>query len=82
MNEKILIDLGKDAYAMLSPTEQQTLKLFIWAGCGCHKDLNTVQIGYSAIISWWTQNGLEPPVLLANRDNAAVLKIYHLKKML
>jgi hypothetical protein len=24
--------------------------------------------------TWWTENNVEPPVLLANRDNAAVLE--------
>ena len=74
MTEGIVIDLGKDAYEMLSDSEKRILKLFIWAGCGCHKDLNTVKAGYTEMASWWGENGIQPPVLLANRDNAAVLK--------
>ena len=74
MLEKILIRLGKEAYDMLDDKEKRILRLFIWAGCGCHKDLNTIRGGYAAIIKWWGDNDVEPPVLLANRDNAAILK--------
>ena len=74
MTEEIVIDLGKEAYEMLSDTEKRTLKLFIWAGCGCHKDLNTVKAGYVEMATWWEEHKITGPVLLANRDNAAVLK--------
>jgi hypothetical protein len=80
MTEKVVVELGKEAYEMLSDTEKQTLKLFIWAGCGCHKDLNTVKAGYAEMATWWEENSTEPPVLLANRDNAAVLKEISAKK--
>jgi len=73
MSKKLVIELGKDAYAMMSEEEQKTLSLFIWAGCGCHKDLNSVHGGYAAIASWWKKNNISGPVLLANQDNAAVL---------
>ncbi len=74
MMEKLVIELGKESFAMLSDDEKRALKLFIWAGCGCHKDLNTVRGGNAAMMAWWGANGVPPPVLLANRDNAAVLK--------
>ena len=75
MMEQLVIELGKEAYEMLSDHEKKVMKLFIWAGCGCHKDLNTVRGGYAAVMQWWSDNNdAEPPVLLANRDNAAVLK--------
>jgi hypothetical protein len=51
----------------LSDDEKRILKLFIWAGCGCHKDLNTVHGGNTAMMTWWKENQVEPPVLLANR---------------
>ncbi|HEY1870913.1 MAG TPA: hypothetical protein VGG71_07635, partial [Chitinophagaceae bacterium] len=71
--EQLTKDLGKDHYEKLSDDEKQILKLFIWAGCGCHKDLNTVRGGNTAMMAWWKDNHVEPPVLLANRDNAAIL---------
>jgi hypothetical protein len=74
MMESLIIKLGKEAYAMMSDDEKGTMKFFICARCGCHKDLNTVKGGYAAMKTWWTENNVEPPVLLANRDNAAVLK--------
>jgi hypothetical protein len=29
--------------------------------------------GYAAVMGWWGKNNIEPPVLLANHDNAAIL---------
>jgi len=49
MLEKVVADLGKEAFEMLSDDEKCMLRLFIWAGCGCHKDLNTVHGGYTAM---------------------------------
>jgi hypothetical protein len=73
MLEQLVIKLGKEAFELLSDSEKHIMKLFIWAGCGCHKDLNTVRGGYIAVTKWWLENNVEPPILLANRDNAAIL---------
>ena len=43
MVEGILAKQGKEAFEDLEENEQQFLRLFIWAGCGCHKDLNLIQ---------------------------------------
>ena len=64
--EKLVIRLGKEHYDTLSDDEKRILKLFIWAGCGCHKDLNTVRGGNSAMMAWWKDNNVTAPVLLAN----------------
>ena len=72
--EQLVIRLGKEHYNMLSDEQQRVLKLFIWVGCGCHKDLNTVRGGNSAMMSWWKLNGVTPPIALPNRDNAATMK--------
>src|ERR1700676_2075136 len=66
-------DLGKDVYEMMSDKEKRHLTYFVWAGCGCHKDLNSVRGGYFAMSKWWEEQKQTPPILLANRDNAAVL---------
>jgi hypothetical protein len=42
MIEEAVAELGKEAFNDLSDEEQHLFWLFIWAGCGCHKDLNTV----------------------------------------
>jgi hypothetical protein len=73
MLEQLVIKLGKEAFELLSNDEKRIMKLFIWAGCGCHKDLNTVRGGYAAVVRWWPENNVEPLRLLANRDNAAIL---------
>ena len=73
MVESLVAELGKEAFDLLSDEEQQVLKLFIWAGCGCHKDLNTVRGGYARMAGWWAENGIDGPVLLANHDNSPVL---------
>src|SRR5438046_9834364 len=65
--------LGKASFEMLSDDEKHILKLFIWCGCGCHKDLNTVRGGNAAMMVWWKEHNVSGPVLLANRDNTAVL---------
>ena len=74
MLEQLVIQLGEAAYENLSATEKRSLSLFIWVGCGCHKDLNSVQGGNAAMMDWGKANNIEGPVPLANRDNAAALK--------
>ncbi len=74
MMEKLLMELGKNSFEKLSPEEKRILKLFIWAGCGCHKDLNSVKGGNKAMMDWWKDNGIPGPVPLANRDNKATLE--------
>ena len=49
MVENVVQELGKGVFELLDPHEKRLLQLFIWAGCGCHKDLNTVRGGYTAI---------------------------------
>jgi len=51
MLEKTIAELGQEAFEKLSD-EEKHLRLFIWAGCGCHKDLNTIHGGYMAMANW------------------------------
>ena len=74
MLEKTIAELGQEAFAKLSDEEKHLLCLFIWADCGCHKDLNTICGGYMAMANWWKENELEGPVLLANCDNDPVIQ--------
>ena len=74
MVKKTLISLGEDKYAELSEEEQRELDFFIWVGCGCHKNLNSVSGGNKAMIDLWEEIGATGPILLANKDNTAVLK--------
>src|SRR6266545_5514922 len=74
MLEKTIAELGQEAFEKLSDEKKHLLCLFIWAGCGCYKDLNTIHGGYMAMANWWKENELEGPVLLANRDNDPVIQ--------
>jgi len=74
MLEKTIAELGQETFEKLSDEEKHLLHLFIWAGCGCHKDLNTIHGGYMAMANWWKENELEGPVLLANCDNDPVIQ--------
>ena len=74
MMEGLVIKLGEEVYNSMSEDEKRILKLFIWVGCGCHKDLNTVQGGYAELLKCYAVLGIPHPVLLPNRDNAAVIK--------
>jgi hypothetical protein len=74
MLEEVVAELGKEAFDNLSDDEKRIFRLFIWAGCGCHKDLNTVKGGYMAMMRFWKERGLEGPVLLANHDNDPVVQ--------
>ena len=56
MLQKLTADLGKDAFEKLSDHEKALFKLFIWVGCGCHKDLNTVLGGYISLSKFWKEN--------------------------
>ena len=76
MIEEQVAELGKEEFNNLSDEEKCLFRLFIWVGCGCHKDLNTIQGGCLAMADWWIENGLEEehPVLLANHDNDPVVQ--------
>jgi len=68
MIQDTVADLGKEAFNDLSDEEKHLFRPFIWAGCGCHKDLNTVHGGYLAMAAWWyeSEHNAKRPVLLAN----------------
>ena len=54
--------------------KKETWIFFVWVGCGCDKATNSVSGGNSAMMTWWEENDVPGPILLANQDNAAVLK--------
>jgi len=74
MTKRTLISLGDDKYAELSDKEKHDLDFFVWVGCGCHKCTNSVSGGNLAMMTWWEENDVPGPILLANRDNSAVLR--------
>lgn len=65
------IMLGEQAYQALSDDEKRLADLFIWSGCGMHKDLNAVKGGCTRMAMVWLMNGVEPPISLLNKDKSA-----------
>jgi hypothetical protein len=70
---EIIKALGKLVFDGLPKTEQDQLTLFIRTGCCMHKDLNAVKGGDKAMQKMWKTLNKTPPIILANKDNAAVL---------
>jgi hypothetical protein len=68
-----LIAFGQEKFDTLSMEEQTLMDLFIWVGCGCHKDANTVKGGSKAMMESWKKYDQPGPILLANQNNAAII---------
>ncbi|RXW23522.1 hypothetical protein EST38_g2358 [Candolleomyces aberdarensis] len=71
----ILRSIGKEELAKMPEDQRRKLTMFIRTGCSMHKDLNTVKGGDEAMRSWWEASGNQPPIILPNKANAAVLKV-------
>jgi hypothetical protein len=72
--DEIKSDLGREAYTALDPAEKREIDLFVWAGCCMHKDLNCFKAGNMALMAWWDKSGNTPPITLANKQNAEILR--------
>ncbi|KAL5522287.1 hypothetical protein ACEPAF_2144 [Sanghuangporus sanghuang] len=70
---RVCESLGPEAFERLPESEQRRLKIWVWVGCGMHKDLNAVKGGDSAMRQKWKELGVSP-IPLPNKDNAAVLE--------
>ncbi|KAF8160013.1 hypothetical protein B0H34DRAFT_797195 [Crassisporium funariophilum] len=71
----IVREVGRQVLAGMSDKDRERLTLFIRTGCCMHKDLNTVKGGDKAMQAFWKETKKTPPILLANKDNAAVLSV-------
>uniref|UniRef100_A0A0W0G5L9 Uncharacterized protein n=2 Tax=Moniliophthora roreri TaxID=221103 RepID=A0A0W0G5L9_MONRR len=64
--------LGKERFNLLSEKERAASKLFLWVGCGMHKEMNAFKGAVQSMEEWWKENEREkPPCKLMNRDNRA-----------
>ncbi|KAJ3523041.1 hypothetical protein NMY22_g11627 [Coprinellus aureogranulatus] len=72
--KELTLEIGEQVYDALSDSERGALNLFVWAGCCMHKDQNSFKGGVTAMEAFWALNGLERPVLLANKANAAKVR--------
>ncbi|KAJ7719825.1 hypothetical protein B0H16DRAFT_1794260 [Mycena metata] len=77
---EIVAVLGKEAYDALSPEDRRAMDLFVGSGCCMHKDQNSFKGGNSEMLLEWKKIGAVPPVLLANKANAAMLRNDKAKK--
>lgn len=60
--------LGEEDFEKLPIREQKSIDLFLWTGCGAHKDLNAVKQGVAAQQSYWNgQLEEERPVKFLDR---------------
>lgn len=74
--DQVISELGQKAYDSLPDDERREIDLFLWMGCCMHKSLNAFRGGNLAMMALWGTDlkAVEPPVLLANKSNAAVLR--------
>jgi len=70
----IIREVGKQVFESLSLEEQEKLTRFVRTGCCMHKDLNCVKGGAKSMEGMWGRLKKTLPILLANKDNTAVLE--------
>ncbi|EIM84711.1 uncharacterized protein STEHIDRAFT_60676, partial [Stereum hirsutum FP-91666 SS1] len=73
--DSLAFKLGSELYPNLPADERHEMELMFWAGCSMHKELNAVSGADQAIQAYWSKAGVTGPILLANRDNAATIRI-------
>ncbi len=66
--------LGLEQFEKMDAAEKQELTLFFWVGCCMHKDMNAFKGGNTRMMVAYEKLGLPPPVMLANKQNAALLQ--------
>ncbi|SJL16076.1 uncharacterized protein ARMOST_19592 [Armillaria ostoyae] len=70
----MVTSLGKEAFDSLPAVEKRALAVFLWSGCCMHKDQNSFKGGNMAMMAAWKELGLTPPIILANKYNAAAIR--------
>ena len=61
--QEMVVDLGEQAYLDLPEEERREAELYVWSGCGMHKDKLAMEGGEKEMKLVWST---APPVLLAN----------------
>ncbi|KAL1732840.1 hypothetical protein EV714DRAFT_270463 [Schizophyllum commune] len=72
--DAMMRSLGQEQLSELPKADQRLLTLFVWTGCCMHKDQNSFKGGNAAMMAAWEKYGLTPPIPLANKANAAVVR--------
>ncbi|KAJ7448747.1 hypothetical protein FB451DRAFT_1053734 [Mycena latifolia] len=74
--DSLAFHIGEEAFSQLSPEQKHEFSLFFWAGCSMHKELNCCRAFNEGMMEYYEKNPeIEPPVLLANRDNDATIRL-------
>ncbi|KAJ6451747.1 hypothetical protein C8R45DRAFT_771043, partial [Mycena sanguinolenta] len=73
--ESLAEHVSKKALESLPEDQQQLLTRVVIAGCCGHKDHNCSKYGVEGMQGVYSTQGLTPPVLLANKDNAATIAL-------
>jgi len=71
----LCITMGEKEFQNLSDSERQELSIFIWSGCGMHKELNMIKGATLRMHGFWGENNIPGPVPLMNKDNAAAFEL-------
>lgn len=71
---EIIREVGKQVFDTLPEDNKQKLTSFIRTGCCMHKDLNCIKGGDKAMQKMWQRLNKMPPIILMNKDNAAILE--------
>jgi hypothetical protein len=72
----LLRELGKTTFGNLLLNDRESLSHFIRTGCCMHKDLNCVKSRDKSMQEMWGRLGKTPLILLASKNNAAVLSAH------
>ncbi|KLO04071.1 hypothetical protein SCHPADRAFT_841053, partial [Schizopora paradoxa] len=72
VQREVALEIGEELYDELPQEEKAIYELFFRGGCCMHKDLNAVKGGTKGLEAFWALVNIFP-ILLANKDNAAVL---------
>ena len=67
--------LGKTLVDTLPEKDRELLLAITFAGCCGHKDLNAFKYGVVRMNAGWEEQKQTPPVLLANKANAATIRL-------
>ncbi|KAJ7726792.1 hypothetical protein B0H16DRAFT_1735510 [Mycena metata] len=74
--DTLALRLGEEVFSLLPPETKREINLFFWAGCSMRKELNCCKVFDEGMQEHYEEHPeLEPPVLLANKDNAATIEL-------
>ncbi|KAJ7361700.1 hypothetical protein DFH08DRAFT_800934 [Mycena albidolilacea] len=68
--------LGEEVFETLPEETKHEIKLFFWAGCSMHKELNCCKVFDDGMKKFYEEHPeLDQPVLLSNKDSDATIQL-------